>query len=143
MTKSLLILATGIIVFGVGLQQLFHLRSEAQAPPTRGPSAGVPSPSSRTGGRTRPAPQTRTVQIVVDGLNFAFSPASITVPRGSRVVWVSRTASPHTITSVTPHLFDASIRGRGRVALRFLRPGTYQYYCALHPYMLGVIHVRS
>jgi plastocyanin len=78
----------------------------------------------------------------VDGLNFTFSPASITVRPGTTVTWVSRTASPHTITSVTPKLFDVPIRGRATARITFHRPGTYQYFCALHPYMLGVVNVR-
>jgi plastocyanin len=143
MTRSLLMLAAGVAVFAVGLWRFLQLRSDP--PPALTPAAAryvptsTPRSTSITGGRSA----TRVVHIVVEGLNFAFSPASITVRAGTTVTWVSRTASPHTITSVTRKLFDVSIRGRGRAQIQFLHPGTYQYYCALHPYMLGVIHVRG
>jgi plastocyanin len=141
MIRSLVILVLGIIVFGVGLQQVLQVRSQAQGQTP--PGTPQPSPSTSVRARTRTPAPTRVVHIVVEGLNFGFSPPAITVPLGAHVIWASRTASPHTITSVSPHLFDVSIPGRGRVELTFIRPGTFQYYCALHPYMLGVIHVRG
>lgn len=139
MTRSLLLLGAGIVIFAIGLWQLLQLRSDPASPPTPAAARHLPAPTS-TPTSSSDAPR-RVVHIVVEGLNFAFSPAAITVRAGTTVTWVSRTASPHTITSVTRKLFDVSIRGRGRAQIRFLRPGSYQYYCALHPYMLGVVHV--
>lgn len=141
MTRSLIILAAGVVVFAVGLWQFFQLRSDPPHALTPVVARHAPSPGPRSTGITGAHGAKRVVHIVVEGLNFAFSPAAITVRAGTTVTWVSRTASPHTITSVTRKLFDVSIRGRGRAQIRFLRPGTYQYYCALHPYMLGVVHV--
>jgi plastocyanin len=141
MTRSLLMLAAGIVIFAVGLWQFLHLRSDPTSAHTPTSTGTTPVPSPRASSTTADSAPRRVVHIGVEGLNFAFLPASITVAPGTTVTWVSRTASPHTITSVTRKLFDVSIRGRGRAQIRFLRPGTYQYYCALHPYMLGVVHV--
>lgn len=140
MTRSLMILAAGIVVFAAGVWQFVQLRSDPQPALTPAARHG-PSPAPRTTTIAGAGSAKRVVHIVVEGLNFAFSPAAITVRAGTTVTWVSRTASPHTITSVTRKLFDVSIRGRGRAQIQFLHPGTYQYYCALHPYMLGVVHV--
>lgn len=142
MTRSLVILAAGIVLFAAGLWQFLQLRSDPVRPRTPVLAGRAPSPSPSASPVTPGRARTRVVHIGVEGLNFAFLPASITVAPGTTVTWVSRTASPHTITSVTRKLFDVSIHGRGRARITFLRPGTYQYYCALHPYMLGVVHVR-
>lgn len=138
MTRSLLILAIGVLTFAVGLQQFFHRHSLPGSDTSAAPSRHVPVRSPVVTGRAR-----RTVRITVDGLNFAFKPSTITVAPGTVITWVNETASPHTVTSVTPRLFDASIKGHSAIRIAFYQPGTYQYYCALHPYMLGVIQVRK
>jgi plastocyanin len=138
MMRSLIFFVVGVVVFVGGLQQFLQRRSHADSTST--PAVSAPIQATATSLAT---PTSRSVRITVDGLNFTFAPASITVQPGTTVVWESRTASPHTITSVTPHLFDVPIRGRGRAQITFRRSGTYQYYCALHPYMLGVVYVRA
>lgn len=142
MTRSLLFLAAGVAVFAVGVQQFLRVRSDvhhsvAPGVPHRSPTKVRDMNTVKTKSSHRYA-----VQIAVDGLNFTFRPADITVARGSTITWVSRTASPHTVTSVTRKLFDVPVRGHGTAEITFHAPGTYQYFCALHPYMVGVVHVR-
>jgi plastocyanin len=137
MTRSVLLFFTGIVIFGAGLFLFLRVRAPAVSavPPT---AIATREPTESAAG----GPPTRSVQITVDGLNFAFAPPTLSVREGTRVTWVNRTASPHTITSVVPKLFDVPIAGHAQVALVFHRPGSYQYFCALHPYMLGSITVR-
>lgn len=138
MTRSLIIFATGIVIFGAGL--FLFLRARPQADSAGPPTSTIRTSAPATAGTGVPA--TRSVAITVDGLNFTFAPATVSVRKGTRVTWINRTASPHTITSVMPKLFDASVTGHGQVTVVFHHPGSYQYFCALHPYMLGVIDVR-
>jgi plastocyanin len=136
MTRSVILFVAGIVIFGAGL--VLFLRERVPVDSARSQSAlatSTPAPKAAP-------PASRRVAIAVDGLNFTFAPSTVTVRRGTRVTWVNKTASPHTITSVTPRLFDFPIAGYAKVVLVFHRPGTYQYFCALHPYMLGVINVR-
>lgn len=138
MIRSIAIFVAGVLIFAFAVQRLIALRNGrvvAQQPP---PAAAHPSPQ-RT---VAPRPIDRVVRLTVSELNYVFLPGDLTVPAGTRVTWTNETASPHTITSVTPHLFDRQLPGRGRTAIRFARPGIYSYYCALHPYMLGVITVQ-
>ena len=141
MTRSVLIFVAGIITFGVAVQQFIHLQASSRS---RSLTARAASPPvSRHTPTPVPKPSDHVVAITVDGLNFTFAPSTVSARPGDTITWVSKTASPHTITSVQPKLFDVSIAGHGTARLVFHGPGTYQYYCALHPYMLGVIRIRS
>ena len=74
--------------------------------------------------------------------NFAFSQSTLTVPVGGTVTWVNDDEEPHTVTAT-----DSSFRSPGldqseTFTHRFDRPGTYRYFCAIHPHMTATIVVR-
>jgi plastocyanin len=75
--------------------------------------------------------------------NFVFSPAVLTVPAGTRVVWVNRDDIPHlVVASAAPPAFrSAALDTDDRFAHVFDRPGRYPYFCALHPHMQGTVVV--
>ncbi len=76
--------------------------------------------------------------------NFVFTPAEVTVPAGTRVVWTNRDDIPHVVASAaTPPLFRSKAMDTDdSFAFTFDRPGRYPYFCALHPHMQGVVVVR-
>jgi len=87
------------------------------------------------------APKAPTQQIEIR--NFAFAPKSLTVPTGTRVVWTNRDEEPHVITSAGSQF--ASSKGldtSDSYAVTFSKPGTYAYYCSIHPMMVGTIIVQ-
>ena len=75
--------------------------------------------------------------------NFSFLPPSTTVTVGTTITWVNADDVPHKIVS-TDGKFAASpaIDTNDQYAFRFTRPGRYEYFCALHPKMTGVIVVQ-
>jgi plastocyanin len=75
--------------------------------------------------------------------NFAFAPATLTVPAGTRVVWTNQDEEPHVITSAGS-LFAPSkgLDTSDSYAVTFSKPGTYAYYCSIHPMMVGTIIVQ-
>jgi len=75
--------------------------------------------------------------------NFSFLPSTTTVAAGSTITWVNADDVPHKIVS-SDGKFTASpaIDTNDRYAFRFTQPGRYEYFCALHPKMTGVIVVR-
>ena len=83
-----------------------------------------------------------TTQVVID--NFAFSPREITVAPGTRVTWVNRDDVPHTATSsVKPRTFDSgALDTDDTFSFVFKAPGTYEYFCAVHPHMTGKLIVK-
>jgi plastocyanin len=81
-------------------------------------------------------------QITID--NFAFNPRKLTVPVGAKVTWVNRDDVPHTATSSRkPRLFDSgTLDTDDKYSRVFTTPGTYEYFCAVHPHMTGQIIVK-
>jgi Icc protein len=78
--------------------------------------------------------------IVVD--NFSFAPGTATVPRGTTVTWTNRDDAPHKIVS-TEQKFKSPVLDTGeRFSWRFDTPGTYKYFCSLHPRMTGQVVVE-
>jgi plastocyanin len=79
--------------------------------------------------------------IVVD--NFNFAPADASVPVGSTITWTNRDDVPHNIVS-TERKFKSPVLDTGeRFSHRFDAPGTYQYFCSLHPKMTGQVIVAQ
>jgi plastocyanin len=81
-------------------------------------------------------------QITID--NFAFNPRKLTVPVGAKVTWINRDDVPHTATSTKkPRLFDSgTLDTDDKYSRVFTAPGTYEYFCAVHPKMTGQIIVK-
>ena len=72
--------------------------------------------------------------------NFAFSPATLTVKKGTTVTWTNNDSAPHQIKSAT---FNSGQLGNGQsFSFAFDTAGTFDYSCAIHPSMLGKIIVQ-
>lgn len=76
--------------------------------------------------------------------HYSFQPGTLTVARGSTVIWVNEDDDVHTIKSTDgPEAFSSPALDDGnRFGFTFHRAGTYHYVCSVHPYMHGVIVVR-
>jgi plastocyanin len=75
--------------------------------------------------------------------NFSFTPATLTVPAGTKVTWTNNDDIPHTVTSAaSPKLFHSPALDTGEAfSFVFDTPGTFGYFCALHPHMQGTVVV--
>jgi len=81
-----------------------------------------------------------TNEIVIQ--NFAFEPSTLTVKAGTKVTWVNRDDEPHTATATDKRFNSKTLENGDRFSTEFNEPGTYKYYCALHPKMTGQIIVK-
>ena len=77
--------------------------------------------------------------------NYAFSPASLTIPVGTTVVWTNEDTAPHTVTvSDGPVKFASpNLQTGDTFTYTFTTAGTYQYYCAVHPDMKASVTVTG
>jgi plastocyanin len=76
--------------------------------------------------------------------DFSFGPDPLKVAPGTAVTVFNRDDATHTVTSDRAGAFDTGdIDGRGRATIRVSAPGTYRYFCQIHDYMHGVIHVSK
>ena len=73
-----------------------------------------------------------------------YSPQTFTVKAGTTVTWINHDGVAHTITSKGSNLFDSgNIPTGGSFTYTYTQPGTYNYYCTVHPWMTGTIVVTS
>ena len=84
---------------------------------------------------------TKVYQIAIR--DFAFEPKTLTVPVGASVKWVNQDEEPHVITSAGKQFTSSKALDTGDThAVTFSKPGTYAYYCSIHPMMVGTIIVQ-
>ena len=79
-------------------------------------------------------------QIVIH--EFQFSQPTLTVAVGATVTWVNRDEESHTVTSASGLFTSPALDRQEAFSYRFTAPGTYAYYCALHPHMTARVIVR-
>jgi plastocyanin len=82
--------------------------------------------------------------------NNCFDPANTQVAPGDTVIWTNADTASHTVTSghqsdnVTGTVFDSSlVKAGGTFAFKFTDAGTFNYYCQVHPWMIGQIVVGN
>ncbi len=80
------------------------------------------------------------VEIKID--NFSFSPATITVPVGTTVRWTNRDDIPHTVVSEGEIFKSKPLDTDDQFTYTFTKPGTYAYFCSIHPRMMANIIVQ-
>jgi plastocyanin len=75
--------------------------------------------------------------------NFSFGPATITVPTGTTITWTNNDDVPHVVTSDDNKMFKSkALDTNDHFSFTFTKPGTYNYYCAIHPKMTAKIVVQ-
>jgi plastocyanin len=76
--------------------------------------------------------------------DFAFNPQTITVKSGEKITWINRDEEPHTIVSVEKQFKKSSALDTDQeFTITAGAPGTYTYYCSVHPKMTGTILVEK
>jgi plastocyanin len=75
--------------------------------------------------------------------NFTFTPRTLTVQAGTTVTWTNKDDIPHGIAA------DNNAFARSKAldtddsySFTFTTPGTYKYFCYVHPHMTGTIVVE-
>lgn len=96
--------------------------------------------SNNNGENTAPA-ATNTVAIE----NFAFSPANITVKKGTAVTWTNKDSTPHTVTENDGQTGPDSgtMAQNSSYTFTFNTVGKFQYHCTIHPNMVGTVTVTE
>ncbi len=87
------------------------------------------------------APVTGVTQVNMQ--NFAYQPANMQVRAGTTVTWTNQDNVPHSVTFKNG-MKDSGLLFQGQsFSYTFNTPGTYQYYCTVHPYMVATVTVVS
>lgn len=78
--------------------------------------------------------------------NFAFTPANITVKVGTKVTWINKDSTAHTVTAdnTSNDAPSSEMLGKGQsYSFTFTKAGTYGYHCTVHPSMTGTVTVTE
>ena len=76
--------------------------------------------------------------------DFAFNPQTLTVKSGEKITWINRDEEPHTVVSVGKKFQKSSALDTDqKFTITAGAPGTYEYFCSVHPKMTGTIVVEK
>jgi plastocyanin len=81
--------------------------------------------------------------VTVDISTFAFAPKEISVTPGTTVVWVNHDETPHTVAASDHAFVSKALDTDDRYEHTFADEGDVAYFCTVHPFMTGVVHVRK
>ena len=82
-------------------------------------------------------------EVKVDIKEFMFGPKDLTVAVGTKVTWVNDDQIPHTVAETHKLFRSAALDTDDSFSWVFDTPGEFEYFCALHPQMIGKIVVTQ
>lgn len=88
-------------------------------------------------------PRTASKAYDVEIKDFAFSPATLTVPVGAKITWVNKDEEPHTVVSTSDAFKSKALDTDEQFSFTFAKPGTYKYFCSVHPKMVATVVVEG
>ena len=124
----------GTLAPGAALGVMLATSTVAAAPPLRAVGTGG---APLTAATATPATGPR-----IEIAKHTFSLPTVTVPAGATVTWVNHDDDAHTVVSTTALFRSPGLDTDDSYSYRFTKPGTYQYFCTLHPLMVGTVIVR-
>jgi plastocyanin len=74
--------------------------------------------------------------------NFTFGPKELTVAVGTTVKWVNHDDIPHTVVEKSTTFRSKALDTDDSYSFTFASAGTFDYFCGLHPHMVGKIIVK-
>jgi plastocyanin len=79
-------------------------------------------------------------EITID--NFTFTPKELTVAVGTTVKWVNHDDIPHTVVEKKTAFRSKALDTDDSFSFTFTSAGTFDYFCGLHPHMVGQVIVK-
>jgi plastocyanin len=74
--------------------------------------------------------------------NFTFGPKELTVAVGTTVKWVNHDDIPHTVVEKNTTFRSKALDTDDAYSFTFASAGSFDYFCGLHPHMVGKIIVK-
>lgn len=113
--------------------------TEAETTP---PASEETTPEETESTESEPAPSGEASKSEkVDIIEFTYQPDPVVVQAGGKVIWQNQDAAPHTATA-DDESWDTGTIEKGKIGSEtFKEPGTFAYYCEIHPDMRGTVEV--
>jgi plastocyanin len=90
-----------------------------------------------------PVASAQSVDLQVQIDQFIFAPQRITVKTGTTVTWINDDDIPHIVVSNNKLFKSKTLDTKDSFSFTFMTPGTYDYFCSLHPHMTGTVVVEA
>ena len=74
--------------------------------------------------------------------NFTFTPKELTVAVGTTIKWVNHDDIPHTVVEKKTTFRSKALDTDDSYSFTFTSAGTFDYFCGLHPHMVGQVIVK-
>ena len=108
--------------------------------PTQAAAASTPAATETPAEKPMPKAEPAAISAAIKG--FAFAPATIEAKVGRKITWTNDDAAPHTVTAKTGGDVDSGTLSQGAsFSFTPTEAGTIEYFCAIHPSMVGTIDV--
>jgi amicyanin len=75
--------------------------------------------------------------------NFTFDPPLLKVKAGTTVTWTNEDDIPHTVAATSRAFKSKPLDTDEKYSFTFTAPGSYEYFCSLHPHMKATIVVEE
>lgn len=140
MNKSLMtVLIVAVLALGGGAAYyIFNKANQKADTATQTSSANQKSAEQSASNST--ASQTSSVAIK----DMAFSPANISVKKGTKVTWTNDDSVGHSVISENDGGPHSSVLSKGQsYSFTFDAAGTFNYICGVHPSMKGKVTVTE
>lgn len=74
--------------------------------------------------------------------NFMFEPMALTIKAGSAVTWKNLDGEPHSVVNDAGVFHSSALDQNDTYSFKFDKPGVYQVFCGIHPFMKATITVQ-
>jgi len=138
MKRLITVLALGpVLLFAACGDSEKDSSPEAASAATSTPTATA----TATPAATKEAPQPAAKKVAIQG--FAYGPGTVKVKAGDTITWTNDDSAPHTVTAKAGRDVDSGTLENG-ASFEFTpeQAGTIEYFCAIHPDMVGTIEVN-
>lgn len=103
---------------------------------------GVPEKETEEGSKPKRKPTGKVVEVSIRALKYL--PGPVTVSPGTTVRWTNEDQALHTVTSEDSGgpLQSKELEQGESYEYKFRKPGQYDYYCMVHPFMKSGVTVE-
>ncbi len=112
---------------------------EAASAATNTPTATATPTETATPAATKEAAEPAAKKVAIKG--FAFGPGTVKVKTGDTITWTNDDSAPHTVTAKSGRLDSGTLEKGASFEFTAEQAGTIEYFCAIHPDMVGTIEV--
>lgn len=134
--------AAALVALSLGLAACGDSGSDSTTDAETAPPAGAETTTETESTESKPAPSGEASKSEkVDIVEFTYQPDPVVVQAGGKVIWQNQDAAPHTATA-DDDSWDTGTIEKGKIGSEtFKEPGTFAYFCEIHPDMRGTVEV--